>query len=98
MITKEEYKKALEIIDQYETQEFERLENMMDSINLRLMEFFKATYVKDFYLYQDDGEIHIISKNPQFDEDYNGHFDKDMKKISQELGVTILFEPHNYGK
>lgn len=69
-------------------------------IELELIEYFKKTYIKKFYLGSDwgDNQITIYPTKPRFDEDYSGEFDDDVEEIGKKYDVDLQFDDGIYGK
>ena len=87
----------------------EHIQKLMDEkfilVEKRLKEYFKGTYIKSFYLnmrksnwIDDDYQFIIYPTKPEFDEDYSGGFDEDIKKIGDEFDVDLSFTSDIYGK
>lgn len=100
---KEKYQKALEIVRDYEAIERNIAEEKGRIIEPELKKIF-GTHITNFkYRVEQnfsptDFKIVVFPIEPEFDEDYDGIFDKDMKTIGDKFGIRVFMNSGIYSK
>lgn len=102
--TKEEYEKALLIVNAYESEikkankiraqhALSELTLYFKSLNIGIEEISLISYYDSFFImaYDEYG-------NEFYDECYDGRYNKDIEIISKQYDVDICMDPSQYGK
>ncbi|MCK9447140.1 hypothetical protein M0Q50_09840 [bacterium] len=102
--TKEEYEKALLIVNAYESEiknqkklcannAISELKSYFKSLNNDIKEISFISYYDSLYImaYDENG-------NEYYDEDYDGEYDEDIEKVSKKYNIYISMDSSQYGK
>lgn len=101
--TLDEYNEAKKVVKLYEENLQKINKEKAIAIKAELDKFFADTDIKEIDVcatksWIGNNEIHVLSLNPKYDEDYGGEFDSEMKRLSEKYNVRVRFEPDNLPK
>jgi len=103
-INKEDYLKALEIIEKYKISQKGKILKNFHTAQYEVNKMFEKFGIKDYEFNveesssEEEYQIIIYPIDTQFDEDYGGQCDKELNKISKKYDVSIQMTDSIYGK
>lgn len=100
--TEDQYISALEIVKAYELNQEILFQEKVKAVVSDLDVLFNGTEIKSYRIRTKDwlGNkcIEIIPFDPEFDEDYVGDFDEEIKKLAQKHGCRVKMASEIYPK